>query len=423
MSGIISGFPTNIFPDEIQALIENASKTVGFNPDFLSAGILSVVATATGNTLSIFNGSYYAKPILWLSIIGRPGTGKSHPLQFAKKPIEKMDSKSFREYQAELKEYEKQEKDKSKRKPYYSKFILKDFTPEKLAEALQYNDKGILIFQDELMRWINSFDRYKKGGDQQMYLDMFNGSELTVDRVTKEPIRIEETNVNILGGMQPEILKSFVGNNRRVDGFLDRFLFVYPDNLKPILFTGNDIASEHVENYFRLIDNIMTFTKSVVHVNSETIKVFTDWQHTKAKEAFNDHIERAIQSKLETYLWRLALIIEVMSCANECKDPEILSQNSLEKAIQLVEYFRHNTLKVHDRIMTLNPLEGLTRKQLDIYEKLPQNFKRSDVLELFESNGFSISSADRFLKKDELFFNRNTKLELNQGEYQKKIKT
>lgn len=77
-----NGFPINIFPDAVQQLIQNANETVGFNPDYFSAGILSVAATAIGNTINLDNGSYIAKPILWLSIIGRPGIGKTHPLQF-----------------------------------------------------------------------------------------------------------------------------------------------------------------------------------------------------------------------------------------------------------------------------------------------------------------------------------------------------
>ena len=166
-------FPTEIFPTQIQALIKDAEKTVGYNPNYLSAGILSVCATALGNTVSLFNGSYSSQPILWLAIIGRQGIGKTHPLNFAKKPMEKKDKDSYIEFKNLLKTYESQEK--KDKKPVLKKTLLTDFTPEKLAETLQYNDKGVLIFKDELMGWINSFDQYKKGGDQQKYLEFFNG--------------------------------------------------------------------------------------------------------------------------------------------------------------------------------------------------------------------------------------------------------
>ncbi|MGB5821443.1 MAG: DUF3987 domain-containing protein [Saonia sp.] len=415
-----TGFPLEVFPEAIQNLIHNAKKTVGHNPDYFSAGILSVAATAIGNTINLDNGSYIAKPILWLSIIGRPGTGKTHPLQFAKKPIEKKDSKAFKEYKIKWDEYEQSEKDKRGRKPMYSKFILKDFTPEKLADSLQYNDKGVLIFQDELMRWINSFDQYKKGGDQQMYLDLFNGSELTVDRITKEPIRIEQTNVNILGGMQPEVLKGMAKGDRSNDGFLDRFLFVYPDNLKPNLFTGMKIDGVHQENYKRLIGNLLDAPMQTIRADAPTIGLFKEWQHQKAAESFNDHLETAIQSKLETYVWRLALILEMMHQATTGKYHIGLGEKSLNDAIKLVEYFRLNALKVHDRIMVKNPLEDLTASQRDLYDSLPNEFKRVDVLPLFREKGVPERTGDRLLKNGHLFHNYNTHKELKYGQYKKK---
>ena len=87
-------FPTDIFPEQIQELIKNAKNTVGFNSDYLSAGMLSICATALGNSITLFNGSYSSQPILWLAIIGRQGIGKTHPLNFAKSPMEKKDKDS-----------------------------------------------------------------------------------------------------------------------------------------------------------------------------------------------------------------------------------------------------------------------------------------------------------------------------------------
>lgn len=422
MQNIGKGFPLDVFPDAVQKLIHSAKATNGYDKDYFSAGILSVCATAIGNSANLHNGSYKSKPILWLSIIGSRGTGKTHPLSFAKHPIEQKDNQTFLEYQSLMQEYEQKDKDARGKKPKYAKFILKDFTPEKLAESLQYNEKGILIFQDELMRWINSFDQYKKGGDQQMYLDLFNGNELTVDRVTKEPIRITQTNVNILGGMQPEIVKQLANNNRGEDGFLDRFLFVYPENLEPHLFTGLDIPAAHKENYKRLINNLLEAPQQTIKTDVSNIEVFKQWQHQKAAECFNDTLERSIQAKMETYVWRLALIIEMIQQAVTGVFNINLQNENLKKAIGLVEYFRLNALRVHDKIMTKNPLEDLTALQMDLYKALPFEFKRADVLPLFEQMKIGVRTGDRFLKNENLFDNFNNCKDLKAGNYRKKFK-
>ena len=86
MQTLKKGFPLDVFPEAIQELIINAHETKGFPKDFLSAGILSNCATAIGNSVSLYNGSYTSKPILWVSIIGTRGTNKTHPLTFATPP-------------------------------------------------------------------------------------------------------------------------------------------------------------------------------------------------------------------------------------------------------------------------------------------------------------------------------------------------
>lgn len=409
-----NNFPTDIFPEAIKDLIKNATNTIGFNSDYLSTGILSICATSIGNTINLFNGSYYSQPILWLAIIGRQGIGKTHPLNFAKKPIEKKDKQNYKIFKELLKTYEGQEKKSNK--PKYVNSILTDFTPEKLAEALQNNEKGILIFKDELIGWINSFDQYKKGGDQQKYLEFFNGGTLTVDRVSKEPIRVEKTNVNILGGLQPAKLKELASNGRNDDGFLSRMLFVYPINLKPNKFTGKSIHQDHVNNYNKFILNLYDAPALTLKTNENQIKIFQQWQHQKVEECFNDDLETSIQAKLQTYVWRLVLVIEMMHQAVTNNFTETISDNSIHKALKLIEYFRRNALKVNDKILSTNPLEDLPTNKIDLFNALPIEFKKSDVDILFSDHGIKGGSVYRFLNNKSLFIRVNSK-----GNYKKKF--
>lgn len=413
-NNINDGFPIEVFPEAIINLINDASITNNFNADFFSAGILSACATAVGNSVSLFNGQYVSKPIFWLAIIGRSGIGKTHPLDYTKKPIEKKDKDAYDQYKHDLKDYNEQ--DVKVNKPYYSKFILKDFTPEKLAENLQYNYKGCSIFKDELIGWINSFDQYSKGGEQQKYLELFNGGTLTVDRKTTEPIRVEKTNVNIIGGMQPALLKNMASNNRDSDGFLTRFLFVYPDINKPNKFTGLSINQTNSDNYNRLLNNLFEVPEMVLKASASNIDIYKQWQHQKAKECFSDELETSIQAKLETYVWRLALIIELIDQASKNSFKEVLQDYNLNKAIKLIEYFRVNALRVNDRILSINPLEELPADKLELYKVLPTiEFKRSDILKVFEDYNIKGGSVDRFLKNRLLFKNSGY------GKYSKKI--
>jgi hypothetical protein len=395
-------FPTEIFPKSIQNLIINAEETVGYNPEYLSAGILSACATAIGSSIRLHNGSYDNPPILWLNIIGRSGDGKTHPLKFAKQPIEEMDKKSFNKFKTEMQKYSNSE-DKNGEKPLYIKTIFSDFTPEKLSEILQHNKKGVLIFRDELLGWIKSFDKYKKGGDQQMYLEFFNGDAISVDRVSKEPIRVENPNVNILGGMQPDVLKIMAANNREDDGFLARFLFVYPEDLKPKLFTGKQIEESHYQSYNNLIQDLFDTTNKTLKTTESQIEIYKEWQSRKVKECHHDDLETLIQSKLETYIWRLALILEMVEQTSTNTFSDNLSDKSLNDAIILVEYFRNNALRVYNKLSSTNPLDNFSKNKQELFKELPMEFKKGDQTELFQKYEVSGGSLARFLNKKELF--------------------
>jgi hypothetical protein len=395
-------FPTGIFPKSIQNLIINAEETVGYNPEYLSAGILSTCATAIGSSVKLFNGSYDNPPILWLNIIGRSGDGKTHPLNFAKQPIAEMDKKNFTKFHSDMQEYSNSE-DKNEEKPVYNKTILSDFTPEKLSESLQHNKKGVLIFRDELLGWIKSFDKYKKGGDQQMYLEFFNGDAISVDRVSKAPIRVERPNVNILGGMQPKVLKDMASNNREDDGFLARFLFVYPENLKPNIFTGKKIDDSQYQSYNKLIQDLYDGTNRTLTTSESQIEIYKEWQSEKVKECHQDDLETLIQSKLETYVWRLALILEMIDQTSKGNFSDKLSDSSLNNAILLVEYFRNNALRVYNKLSSTNPLDNFSEDKQELFKELPMEFKKGDQAELFEKYEISGGSLARFLNKTELF--------------------
>lgn len=401
-SNLPFSFPTEIFPRSIQDLITNAKDTVGFNPDYLSAGIFSTCATAIGNSAELFNGSYNSSPITWLAIVGRSGIGKTHPLKFAKDPIEIKDKQGYEKFKSLKQKFDAQEDEKGE-KPKYIKSILGDFTPEKLTECLQQNPKGALIFRDELLGWIKSFDKYKKGGDQQMYLEFFNGDPLSVDRVSKAPIRIEKTNVNILGGMQPSALEAMASNNRDSDGFLARFLFVYPSNLKSKKFTGKSIDTPHKENYSDLINDLYGMGASTLKASNSQIEIYKQWQHKKVEECHNDDLETLIQSKLETYVWRFSLIIELIEQATKGTFNNNLCDESINKAINLAEYFRKNALKVYDKISSTNPLDKLSENKQELFRELPMEFKKGDHDDLFKKYSVSGGTLSRFLNKKELF--------------------
>lgn len=115
------------------------------------------------------------------------------------------------------------------------RYIINDSTIEKIVELLAENPNGLLLYRDELMGLIRSFDRDGRQQDRQFFLEAWNGSgSFTGDRIVRGTTHVEDLTVSILGGIQPAplaaYLNSAIAGNKYDDGFVQRFqLLVYPD--------------------------------------------------------------------------------------------------------------------------------------------------------------------------------------------------
>ena len=80
--------PLGAFPKKIQEMAKVLVEYENYNQDYLLVSMLSAAATAIGNTCQIrIKGCWTSSPILYVILVGRPGVGKTPPLDFAFKPI------------------------------------------------------------------------------------------------------------------------------------------------------------------------------------------------------------------------------------------------------------------------------------------------------------------------------------------------
>ena len=82
---------------------------------------------------------------------------------------------------------------------------------------------------------MRDLDREDRAGDLAKYLEMWDGKgELTYDRIGRGTVRVPSNTLSILGGIQPDVITSYVREAVRGgagnDGLLQRIqLFVWPD--------------------------------------------------------------------------------------------------------------------------------------------------------------------------------------------------
>jgi len=433
----LNPFPVNVFPDPIQHIIQSAHEGLAYPVDFTGVSMLYAAALSVGNTHTIeVKKTWFETAIFYFVIVGPPGTYKSHPLTFAVKPIQDRDNRSFREYETLKQVYDQSDtSNKNERtqnginspiKPIWVKCLIDDHTPEALAEKHKFNKRGVGICCDELAGWLNNFNRYHKGGQQEFWLSAWGGKPINIDRKTSEPIYITRSFIPVIGTIQTGILDKLSQEGRNQNGFIERLLFAMPDNLKKEHWSDTEMDTQVVENWERIVYKLLDLPLHLDdnHNPKPTILNLTDEAKTEFTKWFNDIADlinltddeaiKSIYAKADMKFARFALILEMMYWACDESDKQAVGIKSVKGAIQLVEYFHKTAIKVH-RIIS-DPLERLPFNKRNLYEALPDSFTTGEGLLLAKQCEVSDRTAKRFFMDEKGLFDR-----VRMGQYEKRL--
>jgi hypothetical protein len=244
-------------------------------------------------------------------------------------------------------------------KPIWQKFLLSDFTPEALAEVHKFNKRGIGVYVDELAGWFKNFNRYSKGSEMEFWLSQWSGKPINIDRKTGEPVFIPLPFISVAGTIQKGILNELAKESRTQNGFIDRILFVIPDNVQKEYWSEADLPPVVSENWENIISNLLNLSVTsddtlnpspeVLRFTPEAKKVLFEWQRENTDQSNEAESEAlsGIFSKMDMIVLRLALILEMMRYACNESDKKAISIEAINGAIKLVEYFKISAVKVN----------------------------------------------------------------------------
>jgi hypothetical protein len=263
-------FDPLMLPVVLRPWVEDIATRMQCPIDFPAIATMVALAAVVGRQIGIRPKQWdpwTVVPNLWGAIIGRPGVLKTPALQEPLMPLRQLEAEAHEGYRLELAEFEAQKlvaeqqrkeaqiriraalkKDggdalhhareaisASQAPPSRRRYVVNDSTVEKLGEILNENERGILLFRDELTGFLRSMDREGHEGDRAFYLEAWNGTNrFSYDRIGRGTIDIHAACVSILGGIQPGPLASYISAAARGgnadDGFIQRFqMIVWPD--------------------------------------------------------------------------------------------------------------------------------------------------------------------------------------------------
>jgi len=416
-------FPSDILPDCVNNYISHQT----IQHEYMQASMLVAASTAIGNTIQLeaIDG-YMVRPILYLAIVAPPGASKSPALKKVFHPLEIFDAKLYESHKEAVKQFRSELAEAKKNKsaepehPAMQQTLIKDSTIEMVIKILSNNKRGCSVVADELSGFLKRMNQYKDGDEVQKWLELWSGSPILLQRISRDENKVQEPYCNIIGGIQPGVLEGLSKDENQHNGFYHRFLFCFPNPQTKSEFQATSIPRQVKDDFYRYFDRLLSIRESVdkeTYILSRDAfllyKEWFDYKNTKYNISQSDNV-KGIIAKYQDYCLRFAILIQIMN--EECMTG-IVSRISMNGAIRLTEYFFGNMHKALKLLSPETPLDKLTEQWAKIYELLPTCFSSQTFVTLATTNGVKQGAAKMFLQRNtKKLFNL-----INRGEYEKII--
>ena len=291
--------------------------------------------------------------------------------------------------------------------PVRKRFLVSDITPEGLSLIHAQNQRGLCLWADELSAWFKNFNRYNNGSEEQFWLSVFSAKTTISDRKSaRSSVFIKRPYISVIGTIQKKVLGELAKGERSCNGFIDRILFVLPSDQQKIRWNDRELSEDIDQQWADILSRLIMLDFMPCEENPYKILCFQpearaalyEYQHRLAEKCDTEASEVivGIYCKLETYLIRFCLILQLArwACGESRKDA--IDRESVEKAILLTEYFRMTALNVQG---IMNE-ESLTAQQLAILHQLPNQFTTAEGLELADKEGMKERAFKDFLSRN-----------------------
>jgi hypothetical protein len=391
----VDSFPIDVLPLAGQRLAVEGSDAIGCAVDFIALTMLAVAGGTIGRSVSLkLKPGYFAGATLFAGCVGPPSDGKTPALKAVAAGVRAIDDQLADEHARAMEQWRQDnsatgKKTKPPAAPKPRRIDIDDATMEVLPLILADNPRGLIMVRDELSAFVLGMNQFKggKGNDRANALKIWSGDKITKDRVNHEnntPIRCAHPTLTIVGGLTPDMLGALTDPRGRADGFIDRFLLVYPDPLPVADWSYTGISDDLDDDWTGLITrlwmrplDVAKDGRSVPHVAYFTVKGKARWE-----ERYNEHSEemnagafppflRGPWGKLREYAGRLALILTLMHHASDATaDPLAVPEvdaRRVDDAWKLIGYFQSHARRVHAAI-AYGPVTGESRAVKAIVE-------------------------------------------------------
>jgi hypothetical protein len=263
--GPLPACPLDVLPPSWAQWSIEAAEGSGAPVDYVVLALLCAVAGVCGVHVKVLGSTNWAEPsILWGGLVGVPSIGKTPAISIVMRVVHEVEKLMQRGDDARRLAHEQELVQRTAARDAYKKLlkslapgkpippmpaaatasvsslfiptqvITNDPTIEALVDVLSGNQRGVLLYRNELPAWLEGMSRYSNSSEASAYLEAYDGKPLTTNRRNRGGrLSINAFAVSVLGGIQPDKIAEML--YKAHDGMVPRFLTVWPDEAPLVL--------------------------------------------------------------------------------------------------------------------------------------------------------------------------------------------
>jgi hypothetical protein len=390
-----SEFPLSIFPRFIQDTILELYDNGNYNIDYTSVSILTALAGIIGNSYHLRKHiEWIENPSMWVVLVGKSGQNKSAPLKTAFKAVKNQQKQFDKEYDAAVANFDPDAGDK---KPTKRKLYSTDPTFEALINMHKQNPNGMILMPDEFKSFILNLIGYSGASKQSQFLSIWDGAPISLDRKEAESSSLSMPCVSIVGSIQDDVIASFKAKDIK-DGFFERILFAIPLKMEKKYVKRTNPNDYLIEQFH---SKMKDFLDTVAQKNGTEELVLSDMADELFINEVNKHVAPSnkdamisgILSKLDRYILRFALVLEVSNSFFDNLPIERVGERAMKKAIMLKDYFYVNALKLNNMVLNVYEDNSKEGKVLQVIKKIgKKEFTNKEFIQMADHIGIAKES-------------------------------
>ena len=381
----------HILPPTLAKAFIHDGKILNIDPVSLWQYFLPVVLSLVGKGINLDVESHTIPAIAWTCLVGESGTGKSRAEKLILAPLKQRQHQEKKRYRSAIKEYkdrinQKKQDDPSPEPPKPErKYLFEVATIQAVMRRLSEQGlNGSVWARDELAGLFKSLNQFNaRSGENEgleCLLKMWDGDGSLVDRVNAEDdsYAVEETRLNIAGGIQPGAFRQAFKDPNDPQGLQARFLYALPKIYPAKRVKGYCQLSDMLPDLYHWLDQLPTGTIKLSDEADQRYTHLVEQIGTQAESSPNLAI-RAWMRKLPTQLLRIALALHLVEYYDYTinhqpltitNSPERnfweLQLDTLERAVEVCRYYRSAFQVVQEKASDTDSISSILLKIWDL---------------------------------------------------------